>query len=1002
MERTMHLEVADQIVKAAGPALEPVELFQAAVREIRRAVPCERCLIASVDPETKNRTHWHVDSEVEMGPHMADPREVEEWFWREVYETKRPRNIPDLETSAFPDAARLLKAGLRSMLAVPILQDEQCLAHLNLLSTRTGAFTEADEELLAAVGIRLGAAMQNLPLHQVIGKGYSRLLKLNELSQMISQNLDVAKVLEALARAFVELLDAELSRIFLWDEETQEYRLRAFCSRLSGALPPKETYRPGEGLLGKVAADGKPLIVGDVQRNPDTASIEWTRKEGIRSFLLQPILNEGKVVGVVNCSSRKKDLFLGENLDLVKALASQAGIAIQNAKLHEEARRSRDFFRSIVDESADAILVTNRERGVILWNAAAEELYGYAKEEVFGQDIEMLIPPEQRAQWAREISDPIRKADFPEPARFEADRLRKDGTQVPVSVTVSPITGKDGELLAVSIIHRDLTEHRRAKEELKKTASMLRGLIDASPLAVVTTDFNGLVTSWNPAAEQVFGWSAEEAIGDPPPFVTEEHRAEFRFNLKKTLEGRSIRGAVIRRRKKDGSPICLNLYSTAVWGEAGEPIGVMGIFEDITEQMRAQEDRERYLEQLRRLNALTRKIGSTLDIDEVLDFVVRSAAQLLDFPYVGCFLVQNEKLVMHSEYTNSIPGQNLPELALGEGLGGRVAATGEVLYVEEVLKDPRWRSADWARQTGAGSYWGVPLKKDGEVKGVLSCVTRGIRRPGERELELLEAFGNEAAIAIENAESHARLQAALEELRQSQAMLIRTEKLSSLGVLAAGAAHEILNPATVIGLRAQKLAELSVKDGESVQMAKIILENVHRIAHICEDLRRFSRDEKPSTRRLDLAEVIRKTASLLGHELRLGAVAPELNFSCEPVSVKGDPNQLQQVFVNLFTNAIDAMPEGGRLSVSCRETESGGRRWWEIRVADTGPGIPEEILPRIFDPFFTTKPQHRGTGLGLSVSLGLIESHGGTIWAESPPGEGATFIIRLPVLEEKG
>ena len=243
-----------------------------------------------------------------------------------------------------------------------------------------------------------------------------------------------------------------------------------------------------------------------------------------------------------------------------------------------------------------------------------------------------------------------------------------------------------------------------------------------------------------------------------------------------------------------------------------------------------------------------------------------------------------------------------------------------------------------------------------------------------------------------------RLRDALEKLQKSQEMIVRAEKLSSLGTLAAGAAHEILNPANIIGLHAQRMQWENPDESPARKTADVIVRNVARITRICENLRRFSRDNPVHIEPVDLDKVVADSLEAFSHEFRLLSIQAEVELGGENHLVKGDRNQLQQVLVNIIKNAVDAMPGGGRLSVGLREVPEDQDRWWEIRVADTGKGIPPDVLARIFDPFFTTKPEDKGTGLGLSVSHGIIESHGGKIWAESDPGGGAAFFIRLPAL----
>lgn len=249
-------------------------------------------------------------------------------------------------------------------------------------------------------------------------------------------------------------------------------------------------------------------------------------------------------------------------------------------------------------------------------------------------------------------------------------------------------------------------------------------------------------------------------------------------------------------------------------------------------------------------------------------------------------------------------------------------------------------------------------------------------------------------------ESHSRLET-VTRLQESNQVVIRGERLSSLGIFSTGATQEILNPVNVIGMYAQRLLAESREGSREREAAEVIYRNVQRIGRICDGLRWFSRDEPLRQEPFDLVDVLQQCLRPLEGELRLKNIGFETQFSEGPQFVFGDRNQIQQVCLNLLQKAVEAMPEGGRLTTTLGEVAEKGARWRELSVADTGTGISPEIMPRIFDPFFTTKSGDKGTGLGLSVSHGIVEAHGGRIWAESQPGKGTTFIVRLPFPEER-
>jgi signal transduction histidine kinase len=228
-----------------------------------------------------------------------------------------------------------------------------------------------------------------------------------------------------------------------------------------------------------------------------------------------------------------------------------------------------------------------------------------------------------------------------------------------------------------------------------------------------------------------------------------------------------------------------------------------------------------------------------------------------------------------------------------------------------------------------------------------------------------------------------------------ETQLAQAEKLSSVGLLAAGVAHEVNTPLTVISTQAQMLAKQLPQGERASKIIEKIIGQTFRASEIVNGLLNFSRTQGNTFAPLAVNQIISDTLLLLDHPLKAARVQVEARLEPSLPAVSGSSGKLQQVFLNLFLNAKDAMPEGGRLRVSTW-AENGSVR---IEISDTGAGIPPEHLNRIFDPFFTTKGPGRGTGLGLSVSYGIIHEHAGTIQAESWPGLGTRFRLEFPVLK---
>ena len=248
-------------------------------------------------------------------------------------------------------------------------------------------------------------------------------------------------------------------------------------------------------------------------------------------------------------------------------------------------------------------------------------------------------------------------------------------------------------------------------------------------------------------------------------------------------------------------------------------------------------------------------------------------------------------------------------------------------------------------------------------------------------------------------ETTAEMQRREQELRDKQEQLVQAGKLATLGELTTGVAHELNNPLNNTGLfvgNAIDLIELGAADkGQIVRELRQALQQVSKATQIISHLRTFGRAAPVSREPISVKQVIDRALALMREQLRLREIEVMVDLGSEETVVMANPIQLEQVFINLFTNARDAVADSPRKAI--RISSSVGPAAVEVAFADSGSGIPPGLEQRIFDPFFTTKEVGKGTGLGLSITYGIVKEHGGTISVVSPPGEGATFLIHLPL-----
>lgn len=278
------------------------------------------------------------------------------------------------------------------------------------------------------------------------------------------------------------------------------------------------------------------------------------------------------------------------------------------------------------------------------------------------------------------------------------------------------------------------------------------------------------------------------------------------------------------------------------------------------------------------------------------------------------------------------------------------------------------------------------------LKSSLDAAEKELRR----RVAYLDDFRSGVLHMLRDLDSgEAALEAAYQQLQETQAELMQTSKLTALGELSASLAHELNQPLTVIKGLSQSLLGAMPVEARGYERVKLIADASRKMELIIKHLSVFSRTEAPENKLVDLNGVIGEAHIIVRQLLAGGSVKLDLVLGAPP-PVFGSANRLEQVIINLVTNAKDAMPDGGTLRITTTALLHGGRAWARMSFQDTGLGIAANILPRIFNPFYTTKEVGKGTGLGLSISHRIIKEHLGEIVVESEPGKGTVFHITLP------
>jgi PAS domain S-box-containing protein len=584
---------------------------------------------------------------------------------------------------------------------------------------------------------------------------------------------------------------------------------------------------------------------------------------------------------------------------------------------------------AIVESSNDAIIGKTLDGLITSWNPAAEKIFGYRASEAIGQPITIIIPPECVDE-AAQVLRRIRRGETVE--HFETVRMAKGGERVSVSLTVSPIKDAGGNVVGASKIVRDVRERQQADA----SRSRLAAVVESSEDAIISKTLDGVITAWNPAAERVFGYTAAEAIGRPiTMLIPEERRSEEDELLARIRRGDRVESFETVRVAKDGRRLTIALTVSPVMTPAGQIVGASKIARDITERRRSEMQAEAILE---------------------------AASE-------GILVVdQNGSIVSVNGRIEAMFGYSREDL-----LGAPV----------EMLLPDRLRSGHCGHRV---AYFLDPhVRPMGRGRDLLA------RRRDGRE------FPVEISLSYVQTDNGVRGLAFVTDITQRQAVELasrQAERLSAVGRMAAGIAHEVNNPIGVLTSRIELMlleAEGNKLPAQTVEDLRVLHRQTMRVATIAKTLLSFSRPSAPDRNLVDLNEVVGAVLLLVQKEYARHAVHVVPDLTKNLPRVLGHANALEQVLLNLMTNAAQAMATGGQVTVS---TAVHGDRV-RLVVADNGPGIDPENVANIFEPFFTTKAS--GTGLGLSVAHDIIKDHNGTIDVQSTPEHGTRFILSLPV-----
>jgi PAS domain S-box-containing protein len=536
---------------------------------------------------------------------------------------------------------------------------------------------------------------------------------------------------------------------------------------------------------------------------------------------------------------------------------------------------------------------------------------------------------------------------------------------------------------------------RPPEAAVQRPGTTVEAVLETSPVGMLMVDRSGRILWTNAQVERMFGYARGELAGQTADALLPErlraaharHRGDFFADPRVRPMGL---GLDLVGQRKDGREFPVEISLSCI--ERGDDLLALGFITDITPRKEAEK-------RLQAEFSVTRVFAESGPIEALVPRLLQALCESLGWELGEFWRVEDDTLRWDASWhvpaldpgTFDAVSRDIAFPA-GVGLPGRVWTAGRALRVEDVQREAGFVRAIAAAQIELRAACAFPIRSEQGLTGVVVLMSRDAREPDDALLTMLTDVGNRIG-------QHLELRRAERELVRQRDVLYQSEKLAALGRLVAGVAHEMNNPLSIISSRIELMlaeAEGQIFPTQHLEDLKVVHRNVLRVAGVAQALRSFARQSTGERRPASLNTVVEETLLLAGKPMSTDNV--RITTALDPAlpPVLGDANALQQVLLNLLTNAREAMPRGGEIRITTGpDPERPGRL--HLAVADTGPGIPAADLPHLFEPFYTTKPS--GTGLGLAVSYGIVQDHLGTIDVQSTPGEGATFILSFPILD---
>jgi PAS domain S-box-containing protein len=835
------------------------------------------------------------------------------------------------------------------------------------------------------LGVALGIAMVVVVLETSRSRTdelNDKLRRLTLLTAASTQSLSVMEVLDSVLLQVVQSLNATHGLVRLIEGEGIAAQLVVRASvGFSPAFVTQQAQLPlSEPWAAKLFQEG---ASDSLSLYPETDRAAWTRiaEPAVKEMVAVVLRGKTGPLGFIAVGSSTVQHLQADEISYLVNIGNLLGLTLQNVRLFEQLATVQKQWANTFDSIGDPILVHDKQGRVLRTNQRLSHLLGREFSAMIGRGVAQLLP--RNGVVAYELCPYCEgvagEGDDPDPwlrGYFLASN--------------STFSDSAGNQLGTVHVLKDVTDRKRAEEKYRTLVSNVQeGVFISTP--------TGKFLDFNDALLRMTGYgSREELMGLDIP-VSLYASPSDRERLKRLLqEHGTVADFEFEIRRKDGELRTVLESSIAIRDNDGNVTAYQGFVLDISERKQAEHEIRRRNRELLVLNSIGQTLTESMDLTDSLRRTLSQLAELFNLDATSIYLFDDTGTTLRrvaavgqrSEYARHLaPVPMQPELLEHIKAVHATFLSVKGLALPAILRDVL------AKEEIESAYI-VVLWSKGRPLGGLVVASRASREFSSADVNLLIAVGSQISNATERALLYDESRQAYENLRRTQEQLLNSEKMAAVGQLISGVAHELNNPLTAILGYSQLLSASGQMTPRGIEYSEKLYKQAQRTHRIVQNLLSFARQHKPERLPTQVNHILEDTLALRDYDLRMSNIRVHLDLAEDLPSMSADPHQLQQVFLNMVNNAVDAIlesAEDGDLWVTTRADDTKVY----VEFTDSGPGVQE--ASRVFDPFYTTKPVGKGTGLGLSICYGIVTEHGGTIRVRNLPHRGASFTIEMPL-----